>query len=316
MGPFLPTLRQLAYLVALDDHRHFGRAAEAMAVSQSTLSSGLRELESLLGVPLAERSRRGVHFTQTGTLVVARARDLLRAAEDLTDLVRARAEPMTGEIRLAVIPTIAPFLLPGLLGLTKARWPKLKLSLREETSAAACEALHRGQVDCVLLALPFPCSGVDTRLLGEDRLQLALPAAHPLAGLESIPAERIPMDQLLMLEDGHCLKDHALAACGAVARAGDGAMIGTSLHTLVQMVAGGLGLTFLPEMAVGAGLAEDPTLAVRPILTENGRAAARKIALIWRRDSPQARDFGLLGDAIAQLINPCGEGRSANNRTR
>lgn len=297
---FLPTLRQLAYLVALGDHRHFGRAAQAMAVSQSTLSSGIRELETLLGVPLAERSRRGVHFTPTGELVLARARQLVRSAEELAEMVQSRAEPMCGEMRLAVIPTIAPFLLPRLLPRIAERWPALKLMLREETSAAACEALHRGKVDCVLLALPYPCGDSETRPLFEDGLRLAIPERHPFAKLDAVPAAEIASADLLMLEDGHCLKDHALAACGAIAR-GDAAMLGASLHTLVQMVAGGLGITFVPEMAIRAGLTAGMPVAVRPILTESGRPAAREIALVWRRGSPRARDFQLLADEIASL---------------
>ena len=300
MRAFLPTLRQLSYLVALADQRHFGRAAATVAVSQSTLSAGLQELEQLLGVTLVERSRRSVRFTPLGEQVVHKARELLRGAEELTDIVQAEAEPMSGELRMAVIPTIAPFLLPGLLTELKQRYPQLRLTLREETSSAACDALQRGAVDCVLLALPFACgSNVESEELFDDPLLLAMPADHPLADKGPVNGSALEPAALLMLEDGHCLKDHALAACGALR--GDAAMLGTSLHTLVQMVSGGLGLTFLPQMAVKAGLADQGTFAIRPLTTGDGQPAMRTIALIWRKGSAQRRNFELLARSIKSV---------------
>lgn len=323
MTSFLPTLRQLAYLEALDDHRHFGRASEAMAVSQSTLSSGIAELEKLLGVTLVERSRRGVHFTPLGEAVVVRARELIRGADEIAALVQSHGAPMTGELRLAVIPTIAPFLLPPLIRRLKAEWPKLRLHVREETSAQACEALHRGQTDCVLLALPYPCGEVEARTLFDDPLHIALPATHPLAAEAEVEGSDLDPSRLLLLEDGHCLKDHALSQCGAISARGQqaAAMLGTSLHTLVEMVDGGMGATFVPEMAVRAGIAEGREVVIRPIHATGGRPAARRIALAWRKGSPRVRDFELLGDAVraaagAAPVNPCGEGRSGDSRSR
>src|SRR6188508_1675794 len=162
MSTYLPTLKQLQYLVALRDHGHFGRAAEACFVTQSTLSAGIKELESLIGVMLVERTRRVVRFTPLGIRVAEKAQRILRETEDLTDMVRAAGEPLAGELRMGVIPTIAPFLLPSMLPRLRAQWPDLKLYLREETSQAACDSLQRGQVDCVLLALPYNCGPVDT----------------------------------------------------------------------------------------------------------------------------------------------------------
>ena len=171
----LPTIKQLQYLVALRQHGHFGRAAEACFVTQSTLSAGLRELENLLGVVLVERTRRVVRFTPLGSKIAEKALRVLREAEELTDMARAEGKPLHGELRLGVIPTIAPFLLPAMLPRLREQWPNLKLFLREETSQAACDALHRGQLDCVLLAMPYACGDVDKAPLFDDRLFVAFP---------------------------------------------------------------------------------------------------------------------------------------------
>jgi LysR family hydrogen peroxide-inducible transcriptional activator len=173
MTTYLPTLKQLQYLVALKDHGHFGRAAESCFVTQSTLSAGLRELESLIGVTLVERTRRVVRFTPLGVRIGEKARRILAQAEELSDMARAAGKPLSGELRMGVIPTIAPFLLPALLPRLREDWPDLKLYLREEPSQAACDSLHRGQLDCVLLALPYGCGEVDSEELFEDRLHVA-----------------------------------------------------------------------------------------------------------------------------------------------
>src|ERR687896_904490 len=184
---YLPTLKQLQYLVALKDHGHFGRAAEACFVTQSTLSAGIKELESLIGVPLVERTRRVVRFTPLGVRVAEKAQRILRATEDLADMVRASGRPLAGELRLGVIPTIAPFLLPTLLPRLRRQWPDLKLYLREETSQAACDALQRGQLDCVLLALPFACGDVEAAPLFDDRLWVAFPPGEGEDGPGEVP---------------------------------------------------------------------------------------------------------------------------------
>src|SRR5438445_981600 len=170
-----PTVKQLQYLVALRQHGHFGKAAEACYVTQSTLSAGLRELETLLGVTLVERTRRVVRFTALGEKVADKAVRVLRETEELAEMARAEGKPLHGELRMGVIPTIAPFLLPAMLPRLREQWPALKLYLREETSSAACEALHRGQLDCVLLALPFACGDVDRASLFDDPLYVAYP---------------------------------------------------------------------------------------------------------------------------------------------
>ena len=291
MTTYLPTLKQLQYLVALHERGHFGRAAESCFVSQSTLSASLRELESLLGVMLVERTRRVVRFTPLGDQVVAKAHLVLRAAEGLAQLVEANAQPLSGELRMSVIPTIAPFLLPRILPKLRGEQPQLKLYLREEPSAAAIESLHQGRADCVVLALPFATGEVEAEHLFDDRLLVAFPKDDPRDPPAMVPPELIDESRLMLLEDGHCLKDHALSACNRPELRTNATMIGTSLHTLVQMVDNGLGLTILPEMAVTAGILHDTQITVRPLQSPT---ASRAITLVWRKHSPRAEDFRLL----------------------
>ena len=290
MSTYLPTIKQLQYLVALHEHGHFGRAAESCYVSQSTLSAGIRELESLLGVTLVERSRRVVRFTSLGEQVVAKAHRLLREAEELSDLVQASGKPLAGTMRMSVIPTIAPFMLPRILPRLRKERPELKLLLREETSQDAVESLHHGRVDCVLLALPFATGEVDMEHIADDRLYVAFPKDDPRDPPDSVPASMIDEGRLLLLEDGHCLKEHALAACNRPELRASATMIGTSLHTLVQMVNNDLGLTMLPEMALDAGILSGTEVVARPLKAKN---AKREIALIWRKNSPRAEEFRL-----------------------
>jgi LysR family hydrogen peroxide-inducible transcriptional activator len=245
----LPTIKQLQYLVALRRHGHFGRAADTCFVTQSTPSAGLRELETLLGTTLVERTRRVVRFTALGERVADKAIRVLRETDELAEMARAQGRPLHGDLRMGVIPTIAPFLLPTMLPQLREQWPELKLYLREETSSAACDALHRGQLDCVLLALPFACGDVERAMLFDDRLYIAYPHGEA-PGTASVEAAEIDESRLLLLEDGHCLKDHALSACNRPDLRAHAEMMGTSLHTLVQMVDNGLGVTFVPQMAI------------------------------------------------------------------
>ena len=297
MTTYLPTIRQLQYLIALKDYGHFGKAAESCFVSQSTLSASLRELETLVGVTLVERTRRVVRFTPLGAKIADKARRVLREAEELADMARAEGQPLHGELRMGVIPTIAPFLLPAMLPQLREQWPSLKIFLREEASQAACDALHRGQLDCVLLAMPYACGDVDTALLFDDRLFVAFPRGEAPNGT-SVEAAAIDENRLLLLEDGHCLKDHALAACNRPELRADAAMMGTSLHTLVQMVDNGLGLTFVPSMAIEAGILAGTRVEARPLRSERDY---RRIALVWRRSSPREEEFRLLADSLRQI---------------
>ena len=298
MTVHLPTPKQLQYLVALRVHGHFGKAANACFVTQSTLSAGIRELETLLGTTLVERTRRVVRFTPLGLRIADKAEKVLRESEDLADMARAAGQPLTGDLRMGVIPTIAPFLLPAMLPRLREHFPRLRLFLREETSQAACGALHRGQLDCVLLATPFGCGDVDVANLFEDALLVAFPAGEAPPS-RSVIASAIDEDRLLLLEDGHCLKDHVLAACNRPELRAGATMMGTSLHTLVQMVDNGLGLTFVPQMAVDAGLLDGTRVTALPLEANHG---ARQIALVWRRSSPREEEFRLLSRTLQAIV--------------
>ena len=297
MATYLPTLKQLQYLVALKDAGHFGRAAEAWFVTQSTLSAGIRELETLIGVVLVERTRRVVRFTPLGDRIADKARIVLREADELGDMARAAGRPLSGDMRMSVIPTIAPFMLPRILPRLLESYPDLKLFLREEPSGAACEGLHTGRTDCVLLALPYACGEVASEVLFEDRLFVAGTAAELGGDSPTIRARDIDETRLLLLEDGHCLKDHALAACNRPELRAEATMLGTSLHTIVQMVDNGLGVTMLPEMALNAGILDHTGLTARPLEADS---PSRQIALVWRRASPREKDFQLLARVLAE----------------
>ena len=299
MSTHLPTLKQLQYLVVLKDHGHFGRAADACFVTQSTLSAGIKELESSIGVTLVERNRRVVRFTPLGARVAEKAQRILRETEDLADMVRAAGQPLSGELRMGVIPTIAPFLLPALLPRLRQQWPDLRLYLREETSQAACDSLHRGQLDCVLLALPYACGEVDSAELLEDRLLVAFPPGGADRLPDPVPPSAIDPAKLLLLEDGHCLKDHVLSACNRPELRAEASILGTSLHTLVQMVDNGLGMTLIPEMAIAAGILDNTGVVARLLDAEH---PTRQIALVWRKGSPREKEFRLLADALKSAV--------------
>lgn len=294
MQTHLPTLRQLRYLVALAEHRHFGRAAEACFATQSTLSAGLQELESLLGVTLVERTKRKVLMTPLGEEVALRARDLLRGAEDIADLAMSHRRPLSGRLRLGVIPTIAPFLLPRVLPRLRSAYPDLKPALREDLTARLLERLANGEMDVAVLALPYDAPEMEMEALATDPFVLACPPRHPLADKETITGADLADCDLLLLEEGHCLRDHALAACSLPApRRGEG-ILGTSLGTLVQMVAAGMGVTLLPRMAVEAGILGGTDLVTRPL----AGGGARQLGLAWRKSSARKEEFRLLGRAL------------------
>lgn len=308
MSSYMPTLKQLQYLVALKEYGHFGKAADSCFVTQSTLSAGIRELESLVGITLVERTRRVVRFTALGDRIVEKAHRVLREAEELAAIAEASGKPLTGELRMGVIPTIAPFLLPRLLPRLREERPELKLYLREETSQASIESLRHGHVDCVLLALPYATGELDSEILLRDPLYVAFPRDDPRDPPEWIGPDMIDDSKLLLLEDGHCLKDHALAACNRPELRASATMMGTSLHTLVQMVDNGLGLTMLPEMAITGGILEHTNIAARPIRSDR---AYREIALVWRKNSPREKEFRLLAELLRDAAGPLVESRVA-----
>jgi LysR family hydrogen peroxide-inducible transcriptional activator len=294
---FLPTLKQLRYLTALDEHKHFGRAAAACFVSQSTLSAGLQELETLLGASLVERSNRSVVFTGLGREIATRARVVLREAQELAELAAAAKEPLSGTLRLGVIPTIAPFLLPKVLPKLRKAYPKLKLYLTEDLTQRLVDDLHTGALDSVLLALPVEVGEAEEMLLFDDPFELVCRKDDPLAAKSKLSTADIQQAPLLLLTDGHCLRDHALDACHLGRRPSGTDVTATSLHTLIEMAAGGLGVTLIPDMALQAKLLKGSELVARPFA---GGRPGRRIGLIWRKTSAREKEFRLLGQTIKE----------------
>jgi LysR family transcriptional regulator, hydrogen peroxide-inducible genes activator len=291
----LPTLRQLRHLVALADHGHFGRAAASAAVTQSTLSASIKELEAVLEAALVDRTRRRVVLTPLGRQTVERARRILADAEALALAAGAQREPLTGTLRMGVIPTIGPYLLPAVLPGLRRSYRGLQLYLVEDLTPRLLEQLHAGQLDVVLLALPYDCGNVESATLFDDRFLMALPPDHPLAKERRIDPERLRSEEVLLLRDGHCLREHALSVCNLADRRRTEAFEATSLPTLVQMVDNGLGITPLPELAVDAGLLRGTSLVTRPLASEE---PGREIALIWRRGTGRREEFLLLAKEL------------------
>ena len=291
----LPTLRQLQYLRLLAEHASFSRAAEAAHVSQPALSAGVQELERILGAPVVERTRGNVQLTAVGAEAVRRAEDVLVRTEDLVEAARNAGKPLSGRFRLGVIPTVAPFLLPARLPDIKRDYPALRLFIREDLTPRLVAALKSGHLDAAVIALPYSASGIDHARIGDDEILAAAPVGHALAGPGPIAPGSLKAEDLILLEDGHCLRDQALAAFDIEAPKGDDVFAATSLHTLVQMVSSGLGVSFLPEMAVRAGLADMPGVVVRPIAA---KAPRREIVVAWRTGSSRAAEAKLLAEAL------------------
>jgi LysR family hydrogen peroxide-inducible transcriptional activator len=298
-----PTLKQLKYLCAVAEQLHFGRAARACYVSQSSLSAAIAELEAHLGVVLLERNSKRVLLTEVGAAVVARSHQILNAVDDLAALCEQSAPPLSGRMRMGVIPTIAPFLLPRLLNRLRMEHPQFQLFIREDLSHHLVDALHQGDLDLLLLAIPFPAEGVQSMHLFYDEFVLAYPAGHPLGKARSLHTRNLAGQDLLLLEEGHCLRGHALAACHLSSASLSVPYQATSLNTLVQMVANGIGITLLPGMAL-----ETPILAGTDVQTRRFDDAdvQRSIGLMWRRQAARADEFRLLGEFIQQHgVPPC-----------
>jgi LysR family hydrogen peroxide-inducible transcriptional activator len=297
MTTMLPTLRQLQYLKLLVEHGSFSRAAEAAHVTQPTLSAGIQELERTIGAPVVDRARSGVILTAAGQEAAVRAEAILAQAEDLVQAARGAGEPLVGRFRLGVIPTIAPFLLPMALPKLRERFPKLRLFLREDLTHKLVAALKAGALDAALIALPYDLAGLHYAHVSDDELLAALPWNHPLAGGAQVSPASMEGDDLILLEDGHCLRDHALAACGLEPPkvGADENFAATSLPTLVQMVGSGLGVSFIPAMAVKAGLAEAAHVAVRPLQADR---PSREIVVVWRAGSSRGIEGRLLAETL------------------
>ena len=327
---YLPTLRQLKYLVELERHGHFGHAAAACHVTQSTLSAGLQELENLLDCKLVERTKRRVLFTALGTEIVRRSAGLLRQAEEITTLARHSGKPLSGVLRLGAIPTIAPYLLPQTLTTLRKNYPDLRLYLIEDETARLVKRMREGTLDTALMAFPYDEPALEWVELAEDPFLLAYPAAHRIAAMQSadIPPlletsvlQEALAKELILLEEGHCLRDHALAAFHTNALKPGASLQASSLLTLVHMVANGLGITLLPSLACQSSLLEGTNIRLTPL---TGQTSYRKLGLAWRHSAVRKDELKLLAEhlshtakeRIAQLpmplqtqLNPAGPGQ-------
>ncbi len=291
-----PSIRQLEYAVALADARHFGRAARACHVTQPALSAQIAGLEEDLGVQLFERSRRGVTPTPVGRWVVARARAVLEGIDELVEVAGGAREPLSGPLRMGVIPTIAPYLLPAWLPRVRQSFPALRLALHEERTERIVSQLVAGELDVLLLALPVSRPDVETFTVQEEPFVLAAPRDHPLGRRRGpVRPDELDGEPVLLLEDGHCFRDQALEVCQRAGARESSDLRATSLTTLVQMVIGGLGVTLLPQSAVNAELSGHDEVRVRRFRRP---APARTVGLAWRRSSPRGDEFELLGRTL------------------
>ena len=300
----LPSLKQLQYLVALAQHLNFTRAAESCFVTQSTLSAGLKELEAVLGAQLVERDRQTVLMTATGNEVAERARAIIAAAQDLVERAAQTPLPMSGALRLGVIPTVAPFLLPLALRRLRERYPDLRLALREDLTASLLQRLDDGQLDFALIALPYETGNLLVETLFADELLLVGRCDDALLQAATVAATTALADRLLLLEEGHCLREHALYACSQPPQRATQEFEATSLLTLVQMVDSGIGVGLIPAMAVNSGLTRSQTLVARPL----SPPPTRTIALVARRSTSRRADLMALAEVIRQAQKATSEG--------
>lgn len=292
------TLRQLHYLAALAEHRHFGRAAEACAVTQPALSMQIRHLEKYLGVDLVERRQGDAVLTEVGLEVVQRGERILAASRDLEDYARHRRRLLTGRLVLGIIPTLAPYVLPRLLPALQQRHPDLRIELRETQTKALVEELIRGSLDAVMMALPISEKEIEAIKLFDDAFLLAVPAVDPRPETARVFAQDIDPRRLILLEEGHCLRDQALAYCAAQRRDGAVGLGATSLATVMQMVANGYGVTLVPQVAVDVEVRDERVKLLRFAAPAPGRL----VGLAWRQTSPRKTDFLALGQIIMQEL--------------
>ncbi len=295
----LPTVKQLRYLIALEKHGHFGRAAEACYVSQSAFSVAIQALESILDVKLVDRTNRSVIFTTIGRQIVAQAHQCLLDMESLVDIAREQREPLSGELRFGTIPTIAPFMLPAILPDIRQQFPRLDLYIREEQTRRLYEELMHGGLDLILIALPYELKGVRTMPLFKDHFLLAVHKKTRLLDTSGeIRINRLRQGDILLLEEGHCLRDHILAALRLHNRDKLNKFAATSLHTLIQMVDSDLGISFVPEMARDSSLIRGTDVEFYPM----NKAYVRKIALVWRASSARRDEFTRLGQIMKEKM--------------
>jgi LysR family hydrogen peroxide-inducible transcriptional activator len=295
----MPTLRQLQFLTALRAEGSFVAAADAVGVTQPTLSAGIKDLEAALGAVLVERGRLGAVLTPAGEEAAERATRALGEVEDMVRAVQAAGEPFSGVFRLGAIPTIAPFLLPRALPLLRKKFPKLRLQMREDLTGRLVDQLRARALDAAVIALPYEAHGVASAPIAEDEFLFLCPEDHPLAKRNDLSPEHLKSEDVLLLEDGHCLRDHALAACRLPSSKRSTDVGATSLHTLVQMVGGGMGVTLLPKIAADAGAAAGAHVAVRPFAQP---LVGRSLGVAWRQGGQREEEARLLASVLRELF--------------
>jgi LysR family transcriptional regulator, hydrogen peroxide-inducible genes activator len=291
-------LRDLRYLVALADTRHFGKAAERCFVSQPTLSAQIKKLEEYLGVQLLERQPRKVTLTDTGAKIVAAARQVLQHSDAIIALARNEHDPLSGKLKVALIPTIGPYLLPLVARRLRKQLPRLQLLLYEYQTQPLLEKLRSGEIDLAILALPAGGDGLESRALYDEAFTLAVPSTHPLAKKSSVKLDDVSGETLLLLEDGHCLRDQALEVCSRLDVKEDEDYRATSLETLRQMVAAGLGITLLPELATHGPFGSGSALVVRPFARP---VPSRTVGAAWRKSSTRTEALHAVCDIISAV---------------
>jgi LysR family hydrogen peroxide-inducible transcriptional activator len=292
-------LKDLKYLVALADTGHFGKAAERTFVSQPTLSAQLKKLEEFLGVKLVERQPKNVQLTDVGKQIVVRARRMLDEGDEIIALARNNTDPFAGKLKIGLIPTIGPYLLPRVMQRIRKSLPQLGLMLYEHQTEALLKRLRDGEIDLGIMALPIAADGLDTRLLYEEAFTVALPNEHPLAAKSSIKVSDLRGQTLLLLEDGHCLREQALEVCSSIAVREAEDFRATSLETLRQMVVAGLGITLLPETAVESPFGSQRGLSIRPF---SKPAPTRSVGGVWRKSSTRAPVIAAVCDILERVM--------------
>jgi LysR family transcriptional regulator, hydrogen peroxide-inducible genes activator len=295
----LPSLQQLRFLCVLAERCHFGRAAESCAVTQSTLSEGIKELEARLGVTLFERSHRHVMLTPVGKEIATRAQRLLVDAEELVGWAGSAQEPLSGPLRFGIIPTAGPYMLPSLLRHLATSLPKLKLYVREAPTAVLLDKLADGELDILLVAIPYQLGDVEAMEITEDPIVVAMPRNHPLRDHKVVSRDDLAREQLLLIEDGHCLRSHSLQACRIVDPVRNEVFQATSLRTLVQMVGAGLGITLMPQIAVDTELASSRNVVVRPLSPDR---PFRTLVLAWRPTTSRGAEFRMFGNIVRECL--------------
>ena len=293
----LPTVKQLHYFVALEKHQHFGNAAKECFVSQSAFSVAIKELESLLGTQLVDRTNKSVTITHTGREIASQARVCLREIEYLTEIAHSNEKPLTGKLNLGVIPTIAPFLLPQLMPTLHQTYPDLQLYLREDTTESVHKYLMEGELDLIVIALPYKLSNVEVMPLFKDHFTLACHKNTKLLDPSHYNINSLSSESILLLEDGHCLRDHALSACQIKNQDTISRFAASSLLTLIGMVDSDIGITYLTEMSEGSTLLDNTDVVTYPL----PKTSFREIGLAWRKGSSRVEEFKLLGNLIQSM---------------